>query len=40
MSSPLLQIRDLVIDYGKGAGRFRALHGCSFDLEPGQVMAV
>lgn len=40
MSTPLLQIRDLVIDYGKGESRFRALHGCSFDLEPGQVMAV
>ncbi len=40
MSTPLLQIRDLVIDYGKGTSRFRALHGCSFDLQPGQVMAV
>jgi len=40
MTAPLLSIRDLVIDYGKGPGQFRALHGCSFDLEPGQVMAV
>jgi len=38
MTAPLLSIRDLVIDYGKGPGQFRALHGCSFDLEPGQVM--
>lgn len=40
MTVPLLSIRDLVIDYGRGKGGFRALHGCSFDLEPGQVMAL
>lgn len=36
MTAPLLRLRDLTIDYGG----FRALHGCGFDLEAGQVMAL
>ena len=40
MTPPLLSLRDITIDYGRGAARTRALHGCSFDLEPGGVMAL
>ncbi len=40
MTAPLLSLRDLTVDYGSGRNRFRALHGCGFDLQPGQVMAL
>ena len=40
MSAPLLALRGVTIDYGQGRERFRAVHGCDFELRSGQVMAL
>ena len=36
MSAPLLQVRDLVVSYGK----VQALHGVSLDVEAGSIVTV
>ncbi len=32
--NPLLQVDDLVVEYGRGRHAFRALHGVSLDIAP------
>ena len=43
MTAPLLEVRDLVVEYpGKGfrAQPFRALKGVSLDIEPGETVGL
>ncbi len=40
MTSPMLQIRNLSIDYVVGAGTFHAVRSVSFNLLPGQVVGI
>lgn len=40
MTAPLLEVRDLVVDYRGKEGVFRALHGVSFDLLRGETLAL
>ena len=39
-TEPLLSVRDLTKTYGKGASRFDALRGVSFDIHPGESIAI
>jgi len=36
----LLEVQDLVVDYGRGRKAFRALHGVSIDVAPGECMGL
>ncbi|WP_018632588.1 ABC transporter ATP-binding protein [Neomegalonema perideroedes] len=38
--TPVLSVRDLVVDFPLRRGNFRALHGVSFDIAPGEVLGV
>jgi peptide/nickel transport system ATP-binding protein len=38
--NPLLQVRDLCIDYATAGGLVRAVDGVSFDIEAGEVMGL
>ena len=40
MSTPLLQVSDLRISYGSGSRRREVVHGVSFEVHPGEVVAV
>ncbi|WP_380161137.1 dipeptide ABC transporter ATP-binding protein [Kineococcus sp. R86509] len=40
MNAPLLQVQDLRISYTGRAGRKEVVHGVSFDVHPGEVVAV
>ncbi|ABS02430.1 dipeptide ABC transporter ATP-binding protein [Kineococcus radiotolerans] len=40
MSTPLLQVEDLRISYAGRDGRREVVHGASFDVHPGEVVAV
>src|SRR5215207_6959080 len=40
MTTPLLSIRNLSIDFHADAGDFRAVNGLSFDIAPGRTVAV
>ncbi|MEV0297515.1 ABC transporter ATP-binding protein [Nocardia sp. NPDC050710] len=40
MSATLVDVRDLVVDYGRGADRLRAVDGVSFSLRRGETLAV
>ncbi len=37
---PLLEIRNLQIDFGRGANALRAVDGVSLSLEPGQTLCL
>ena len=37
---PVLQVRDLCVDYGVGPGSVRAVSGASFDLGRGEVLGI
>jgi peptide/nickel transport system ATP-binding protein len=37
---PILSVRDLVVEYSTSAGRVRAVRGASFDLFPGECLAL
>ncbi|PVE25319.1 glutathione ABC transporter ATP-binding protein GsiA [Microvirga sp. KLBC 81] len=39
-SQPLLSVRNLSVEFGKGPGAFRAVRNVSFDVQPGQTLAV
>ncbi len=36
----LLEVQDLVVEYGRGRKAFRALHGVSIDVAPGECMGL
>ncbi|MCB2154123.1 ABC transporter ATP-binding protein [bacterium] len=38
MSDKLIEVQDLVVEYGKGAKKVRAVDGISFDVERGEVV--
>ncbi len=40
MTAPLLQIKNLSVDFQTGAGLFRAVDSISFDIQKGQTVAV
>ncbi|MEU4093821.1 ABC transporter ATP-binding protein [Streptomyces sp. NPDC026673] len=40
MTSPLIEVEDLTIDFPTGAGTVRAVDGLSFSLEPGGALGV
>lgn len=35
---PVIEVRDLVVEYGRGDKKKRALHGISFSVEPGECV--
>ena len=35
---PVIDVQDLVVDYGKGAKKHRAVHGISFQVKPGECV--
>ncbi len=37
-SVPVIEVRDLIVDYGKGAKRHRAVNGISFAVAPGECV--
>lgn len=39
-SEPLLSVRSLSVEFGKGEGAFRAVKDVSFDVSPGRTLAV
>jgi oligopeptide/dipeptide ABC transporter ATP-binding protein len=40
MSTPLLEVRDLCVDFDGDRGRVRALNGISFEVAPGEVLGI
>ena len=40
MSEPVIDIREIVKVYGRGAGQVAALRGVSFRVEPGEMLAI
>jgi peptide/nickel transport system ATP-binding protein len=40
MSAPLLEVRDLSVEYGSAAGPVRAVDGISFTIAPGEIMGL
>ena len=40
LKPPVLSVRDLVVDFPLRRGNFRALHGVSFEIAPGEVLGV
>jgi ABC-type glutathione transport system ATPase component len=36
----LLEVKDLIVEYGRGRNAFRALHGVSIDVAPGECMGL
>jgi peptide/nickel transport system ATP-binding protein len=40
MSAPLLEVRDLRVEFATRRGTLRALDGISFDIEPGEILGV
>ncbi len=40
MTAPLLQVDDLVVEYGRGRKAFRALHGVSLEIAPGECLGL
>jgi len=37
-TTPVIEVKDLVVDYGKGAKTHRAVHGISFEVNPGETV--
>lgn len=35
---PVIDVQDLVVDYGKGSKKHRAVHGISFEVKPGECV--
>ena len=40
MTSPLLEVRDLVVEFPTRRGTLRAIDGISFDIAPGEILGV
>ncbi|MFT4212578.1 MAG: dipeptide/oligopeptide/nickel ABC transporter ATP-binding protein [Microbacterium sp.] len=40
MTAPLLQVDDLVVEYGRGRRAFRALKGVSLQIDPGECLGL
>ena len=40
MTSPMVRIQDLSVEFGRGAQRVRAVRGVSFDIAPGEALGL
>lgn len=38
MTTPVIDVKDLVVDYGTGSKKHRAVHGITFDVQPGETV--
>jgi len=40
MTTPMVRIQDLSVEFGRGAQRVRAVRGVSFDIAPGEALGL
>lgn len=40
MHDPVLEVKNLAVEFGSGAGRVRAVDDVSFDVQPGETLAI
>ncbi|GGM13956.1 oligopeptide/dipeptide ABC transporter ATP-binding protein [Nakamurella endophytica] len=40
MTAPLLRLRDVAVEYGRGAARVRAVDGVDLDVRPGEILGL
>ena len=40
VSEPLLSVRSLSVEFGRGEGTFQAVKNISFDVQPGKTLAI
>jgi len=38
--SPMVSVKDLAVEFGRGAKRVRAVRGVSFDIAPGEALGL
>ena len=40
MTTPMVRIQDLSVEFGRGVQRVRAVRGVSFDIAPGEALGL